>query len=73
MNSFFIYATAWVVFKTRNGGSRFIFKKMEIDPFKKLERKRRDSINMLGTAKMAQSTTNLKQRMTTRQNEATAR
>eukprot|EP00520_Triparma_pacifica_P013916 CAMPEP_0118669016 /NCGR_PEP_ID=MMETSP0785-20121206/20662_1 /TAXON_ID=91992 /ORGANISM="Bolidomonas pacifica, Strain CCMP 1866" /LENGTH=193 /DNA_ID=CAMNT_0006563643 /DNA_START=125 /DNA_END=703 /DNA_ORIENTATION=- len=53
MNSFFIYATAWVIFRSRSGGSRFLFKKMDEshDPLKKLERKRKDSI-LMGTAKM---------------------
>jgi hypothetical protein len=63
MNSFFIYATAWVVFKTRAGGSRFIFKKRDDshDQFKKLERKMKDSI-LLGSAKMSDSPTQFRKR-----------
>ncbi|GMH91022.1 hypothetical protein TrVE_jg1020 [Triparma verrucosa] len=51
INCFFIYATAFVVFKLRSSNSKFLFKKLEKNPLKKLEKKRRDSI-LLGTAKM---------------------
>jgi len=50
INSFFIYATAFVVFKVRSGNSRFLYKK-SARSWKKLDKKRRDSI-MLGTASM---------------------
>mmetsp|Transcript_11807 Transcript_11807/g.23867 ORF Transcript_11807/g.23867 Transcript_11807/m.23867 type:complete len:352 (-) Transcript_11807:25-1080(-) len=49
INSFFIYATAFVVFKLRSGNSRFLFKARK--PLKKLEKKRRDSV-LLNSAKM---------------------
>jgi hypothetical protein len=50
INSFFIYATAYVVFKIRSGNTRFLYKKSKRQ-WQKLDKRRRDSI-MLGSASM---------------------
>ncbi|GMH67497.1 hypothetical protein TL16_g04693 [Triparma laevis f. inornata] len=55
INCFFIYSTAFVVFKMRSTNSKFLFKKSS-KSHKKLEKKRRDSI-LLGTARMSDSPT----------------
>ncbi|GMI23000.1 hypothetical protein TeGR_g2162 [Tetraparma gracilis] len=51
INSFFIYSTAFVVFKARSGNTRFLHKKSTRN-WKKLDKRRRDSI-MLASASMA--------------------
>ena len=44
INAFFIYATAFAVFKFRSGSTRFLYKKQSRDRFKKLDEKRKDSV-----------------------------
>ncbi len=59
INAFFIYSTAFVVFKIRSSNSRFLFKK-SAKSWKKMEARRRSSLSatgMVSGAKMAANPT----------------